>query len=88
MGEIIGVLAALLSRSIGGLSVGITRYIVGATDPITIGAFRFGIGSVLLLLLAIVRTGQWPKGDELVPIALLGLLYFFLFPILFNASLM
>ncbi|MGD9806666.1 MAG: DMT family transporter [Hyphomicrobiaceae bacterium] len=87
MGEIIGVLAAVLSSSTGGLSVGVTRFVVGATDPITIGAFRFGIGSVLLLPLALRHQQRWPKFTELEPIIGLGLLYFALFPILFNASL-
>jgi drug/metabolite transporter (DMT)-like permease len=85
--EIIGVLAAVLSSSIGGLSVGVTRFVVGATDPITIGAFRFGIGSLLLLPLALRHRQRWPKLNEFGPIVGLGLLYFALFPSLFNASL-
>ena len=87
MGEIIGVFAAVLSSSIGGLSVGVTRSVVGATDPITIGAFRFGIGSVILLPFALRHRQRWPRLAEFGPIIGLGLLYFALFPILFNASL-
>ena len=87
MGEIIGVSAAVLSSSIGGLSVGVTRFAVGAADPITIGAFRFGIGSLLLLPLALRHRRCWPRLAEFGPIIGLGLLYFALFPILFNASL-
>jgi drug/metabolite transporter (DMT)-like permease len=87
MNEVIGVLAAVLSSSFGGLSVGITRFVVGATDPITLGAFRFGIGSAVLLPLVLRQKDRWPKASALLPIAGLGLLYFALFPILFNASL-
>jgi drug/metabolite transporter (DMT)-like permease len=87
MGEVIGVLAAVSSSSIGGLSVGVTRFVVGATDPITLGAFRFGIGSALLLPIAVRQRDRWPNVSALLPIAGLGLLYFVLFPILFNASL-
>ena len=87
MGEIIGVLAAVLSSSLGGLSVGVTRFVIGATDPITVGAFRFGIGAALLLPLALRRRHQWPDAAALLPIAGLGVLFFAVFPILFNASL-
>jgi drug/metabolite transporter (DMT)-like permease len=87
VGEIIGVSAAVLSSSIGGLSVGVTRFAAGAADPITIGAFRFGIGSLLLLPLALRHRRRWPRLAEFRPIIGLGLLYFALFPILFNASL-
>jgi drug/metabolite transporter (DMT)-like permease len=85
--EVIGVLAAVLSSSIGGLSVGVTRYVVGATDPVTLGALRFGIGSALLLPIAVRQRDRWPNVSALLPIAGLGLLYFALFPVLFNASL-
>jgi drug/metabolite transporter (DMT)-like permease len=87
MSDVFGVLAAVLSSSIGGLSVGVTRFVVGATDPITLGAFRFGIGAALLLPFALRQRHRWPGGSALVPVAALGLLYFAIFPILFNASL-
>jgi drug/metabolite transporter (DMT)-like permease len=87
LGDVIGVLAAVSSSSIGGLSVGVTRFVVGATDPITLGAFRFGIGATLLLPLALRQPKRWPHLPALLPIAGLGLLYFALFPVLFNASL-
>src|SRR5262245_4014480 len=87
MGEIIGVLAAVASSSLGGLSVAITRLVVGATDPVTLGAFRFGIGSALLLPLVWGQRQPWPQARALASIAGLGFLYFGLFPVLFNWSL-
>ena len=87
MGEIIGVLAAIASSTLGGLSVGVTRLVVGATDPITLGAFRFGIGCLLLLPLVWRDRCRWPPVSALPAIAGLGLLFFAVFPILFNASL-
>jgi drug/metabolite transporter (DMT)-like permease len=87
MGEVAGVVAAVLSSSFGGLSVGVTRFVIGTTDPITLGAFRFGIGCFLLLPLAWVQKRRLPHMGAMLPIAGLGLLYFALFPILFNASL-
>ena len=78
--EIIDILAAITSGSLGGLSIGVTRLVVGSTDPITLGAFRFSIGSLLLLPLAWRHRACSPNVLALTPIAGLGLLYFALFP--------
>ncbi len=85
--EILGVLAAMLSSGLGGTAVGATRYVVGATDPLTLGAFRFGVGVVFLLPVTMLRRGPWPARSDWPAVAGLGLLFFFGFPILFNASL-
>ncbi|QOZ34949.1 DMT family transporter [Bradyrhizobium sp. CCBAU 53421] len=87
MGEIWGVLAAVASSAIGGTSIGATRYLVGAIDPLAIGAFRFGIGVLLLLPPALLQRGSWPPRRDWPGVAGLGLLFFAAFPILFNASL-
>ena len=87
MGEVIGVLAAVLSSTLGGLSVGATRHVIGATDPWTLGAFRFCIGCVLLLPIAALGKRPWPGFADVFGIVVLGLLFFGLFPVLFNASL-
>lgn len=87
MGEIWGVLAGLLSNGLGGTAVGVTRYAVGASDPITLGAFRFGIGFAFLLPVALLQGGKWPRRPDWFSVAVLGLLFFGLFPILFNAAL-
>ena len=55
MSEIWGVLAAVLSSGLGGTSIGATRYLVKAIDPLAIGSFRFGIGFLFLLPLAGAR---------------------------------
>ncbi len=86
MGETWGVLAAVLSSGLGGTSIGATRYPVNAIDPIAIGSFRFGIGFLLLLPIAWLQ-GPWPARRDWPGTAGLGVLYFGLFPILFNASL-
>jgi drug/metabolite transporter (DMT)-like permease len=87
MGEIWGVLAAVLSSGLGGTSIGATRYLVNAIDPLAIGSFRFGIGFLLLLPLALLKRDRWPMRRGWAGAAGLGVLYFALFPILFNASL-
>jgi drug/metabolite transporter (DMT)-like permease len=87
MGEIWGVLAAMLSSALGGTSIGATRFLVGAIDPLAIGSFRFGIGFLLLLPLALLQHRSWPPRHDWPGVAGLGLLFFAAFPILFNASL-
>src|SRR3954467_13739876 len=91
MAEVWGVLAAVLSSGLGGTSIGATRYLVSAIDPLAIGSFRFGIGFLFLLPLALakgdIKGGAWPARREWAAVAGLGMLYFTLFPILFNASL-
>ncbi|KYK50306.1 permease [Bradyrhizobium liaoningense] len=87
MGEVLGVLAAVLSSALGGTSIGATRYLVGSIDPLAIGSFRFGIGFLLLLPLALLRGDRWPKRGDWGAAVALGILFFALFPILFNASL-
>jgi drug/metabolite transporter (DMT)-like permease len=87
MGEGAGVLAAMLSSGIGGASIGVTRFIAGDLDPLAIGAFRFGIGFMLLLPFALRGGRSWPKRGDWSRVAALGLLFFGAFPVLFNASL-
>jgi drug/metabolite transporter (DMT)-like permease len=86
MDEVLGVAAAAASSALGGTSIGATRFIAGALDPLAIGAFRFGIGFVLLLPIILVRRMDWPRRRDLPAIIGLGLLFFALYPILFNAA--
>jgi len=85
--EILGVLAAMLSSALGGTAVGATRYLAGTLDPITIGAVRFGGGFVVLAAMALWRRDTWPPRRDWLGTSGLGLLFFGLFPVLFNASL-
>jgi drug/metabolite transporter (DMT)-like permease len=85
--EWIGVGAAVLSSAIGGTAIGATRYLAGTFDPLALGSFRFGIGFLFLLPLALISRPHWPARRDWCAIAALGLLFFFVFPILFNAAL-
>jgi drug/metabolite transporter (DMT)-like permease len=87
MRELLGVGAAVLSSAIGGTAVAATRYVVHATDPLTLGALRFGIGALLLVPLALASGGHLPERRDWPGIAWLGVLFFAVFPVLFNASL-
>src|SRR5690349_21759181 len=82
-----GVLAAVLSTALGGTAIVATRFLAGAADPITIGLLRFGGGVVLLLPLAFLKGERWPSPRDWPAGIGLGLLFFVLFPILFNAAL-
>jgi len=85
--EIWGVLAAVLSSGIGGTAVGATRYVMGMTDAVTLAALRFGVGALFLVPLVPLRGEAWPQRRDWPAVVGLGLLFFGLFPILFNAAL-
>jgi drug/metabolite transporter (DMT)-like permease len=87
MAELAGVLAAMLSSALGGSSIAATRYLAATVDPLTIGAFRFGGGALLLLPVALLQDGRWPARRDWLGVVALGLLFFGAFPVLFNASL-
>jgi drug/metabolite transporter (DMT)-like permease len=82
-----GLAAAILSSALGGSAAAITRYVIGASDPITLAAFRFGIGFLLILPLALVMHARWPRSWDWLVVALLGLLFFCLFFVIYNVAL-
>ncbi|MGH6940947.1 EamA family transporter [Hypericibacter sp.] len=86
-GETLGLLAAILSSSIGGMNTAFTRYVIGATDPVTLAGMRFGLGFLLLLPMALLLGSRWPKGRDWLGVAMLGILFFAIFMGLFNLSL-
>ena len=87
MSERIGVGAAIVSSAVGGMSAAVTLYVIGATDPITLAAFRFGLGFIFLLPLALALKSRWPQGKDWIGVALLGVLFFAVFFSVFNLSL-
>jgi drug/metabolite transporter (DMT)-like permease len=80
------ILAAVLSSAFGGTAPAVTRYVIGATDPVTLAAFRFGIGFLLLLPIALVLARRWPRGRDWSGVAGLGTLFFGIFFVLYNAA--
>lgn len=87
MNERTGILAAVLSSTLGGVAAATTSFVVVDIDPITIAAFRFGIGFAFLLPLALLLRTRWPKGKDWIGAALLGLMLFAGFFVIFNSSL-
>lgn len=86
MSERAGVLAALLSSALGGTAAAITRYVIGATDPVTLAAFRFGIAFLLVVPIALALRSKWPTGRDLLGVAGLGVLFFAVFFFIYNIS--
>jgi len=81
-----GVLAAITSSAIGGIAGGATRFVIHATDPVTLGVFRFGTGFLILLPIALAMKSRWPRGRDWIAVVLLGVLFFFAFSVLFNLA--
>src|SRR5215467_10321477 len=84
--EYVGVLAAIASSALGGVAGGTTRFAIGASDPVTLGVFRFGVGFLLLLPIALALRTKWPRGRDWLAVAALGVMYFAFFIVLFNMA--
>jgi drug/metabolite transporter (DMT)-like permease len=87
MSERLGVWAAILSSTFGGMAAAVTRFVVGDADAVTIAALRFGGGVLFLLPLALVARSRWPRGRDWLGVAALGLMFFAFFFILYNTAL-
>jgi len=86
MRERIGVLAAVLSSALGGMAAATTRFVVGGIDPVTIATFRFGLGFLFLVPIAIMLRSRWPSGRDWLWTGLLGLMLFAFFSIVYNVA--
>jgi drug/metabolite transporter (DMT)-like permease len=81
-----GVAAAVVSSALGGTAAALTRYVIGASDPVTLAAFRFGIGFLLIFPLALALHARWPQGRDWLGVALLGIAFFAFFFFLYNIA--
>jgi len=81
-----GVVAAVLSSALGGSAAALTRFVIGATDPVTLAAYRFGIGFLLVLPVALLLKSRFPKGRDGIWVALLGVLFFSIFFVFYNIA--
>ena len=86
MNDRIGVLIAVLSSSFGGTAGAVTRYVVGVIDPVTIAAFRFGIGVIVLLPIALVMRSPLPRGRDWLGVSCLGVMFFAIFFVFYNIA--
>ena len=86
MGEVVGVLIAVLSSAVGGTAAAVTRYLVGNADPLTLAILRWGIGFACVLPVALALGARWPQRSDWAGVALLGLIFYGLFTILYNIA--
>jgi len=87
MTEAFGVAIAIVSSSLGGSAAAVTRYLVGAADPITLAILRWVIGFAIVLPVALWPSVRWPQGRDRLAVAALGVCFFGLFFILYNIAL-
>jgi drug/metabolite transporter (DMT)-like permease len=86
LGEWLGVSIAIISSCLGGTAAAVTRYLVGNADPLTLAILRWGIGFLCVLPIALILRVRWPRRDDWLGIACLGLCFFGLFFILYNVA--
>jgi len=85
--ELAGIAAGIASSTLGGMATAVTRLAVATQDPVLITMFRFGIGSLLLFVAAIVTRVRWPAGRDLAATALLGMSFYGVFFVVFASAL-
>ena len=86
MSEWIGVLIGIVSSALGGTAAGVTRYLVGGADAVTLAILRWGIGFACLLPIALALRVKWPPRRDWPAVAALGVGFFGLFFILYNVA--
>lgn len=86
-GEKAGVAAAVVSSALGGIAAAVTRFAVTASDPVTLAVFRFGLGFLFLLPIALAMRVRWPAGRDWVSVAALGIMFYGVFFVVYGEAL-
>ena len=82
-----GILAAIASSAFGGMAAAVTRYMIGGTDPVMLAVFRFGLGFLFLLPVALALRVRWPSGRDWLGVASLGAMFYGVFFVVYGESL-
>ena len=82
-----GILAGVVSSALGGTAAAVTRAVIGASDPVTLSVFRFGLGFLILLPLALVLRSRWPRGRDWLGVAALGVMFYGVFFVVYAEAL-
>ena len=80
-------LASVASSALGGMAAAVTRFALGTSDPVTLAVFRFGLGFLLLLPLALALRVQWPRGRDWLAVAALGVMFYGAFFVVYGEAL-
>ncbi len=87
MSERFGVGVAIASCCFGAGAAVATRYLIGAADPFTLAAIRFGGGVLCLLPLVLMLPVRWPPRQDWRVVAALGFTFYAVFFVLYNVAL-
>jgi drug/metabolite transporter (DMT)-like permease len=87
LSERAGILAAVASSAFGGMAAAMTRYAVGASDPVMLAVFRFGLGFLLLFPVALSLRVRWPRGRDWIGVAALGIMFYGVFFVVYGEAL-
>jgi len=82
-----GILAGVVSSALGGMAAAVTRSVISASDPVTLSVFRFGLGFLILLPVAIVMRSRWPRGRDWIGVAALGVMFYGVFFVVYAEAL-
>jgi drug/metabolite transporter (DMT)-like permease len=86
LGEWFGVIIGIVSVSLGAAGLAVTRYLVTAADPVTLGILRWGIGFLVVLPVALLMRAAWPQRRDWPAVAALGVAFYGLFFVLYNIA--
>ncbi len=87
MNPYLPILAACTSTALGGAVAVATRAIVDVVDPVQLGVIRYGIAVLCLLPGALWLGASRFRRADLLPMAVVGVMFFSVFPIGFALSL-
>jgi drug/metabolite transporter (DMT)-like permease len=82
-----GIIAGVVSSALGGMAAAVTRAIIGASDPVTLSVFRFGVGFLILLPVALALRSRWPRGRDWIGVAALGVMFYGVFFVVYAEAL-
>jgi drug/metabolite transporter (DMT)-like permease len=82
-----GIIAGAVSSALGGMAAAVTRAIIGASDPVTLSVFRFGVGFLILLPVALALGSRWPRARDWIGVAALGVMFYGVFFVVYAEAL-
>ena len=73
------------------MAAAVTRFILldadPAVDPVSIAVFRFGLGFLILLPVALALRSRWPRGRDWIGVAALGVMFYGVFFVVYAEAL-